>query len=299
MDTIASMRAFVAVASTGSFTQAARMLDLVPSVVTRRVMQLERMLGRPLLQRSTRKVVLNAAGEHHLSRFKTALAAHDDAIAQAKQGVERLSGPLVIKVPATLGHLRLNDLIHEFAAAHADVSIEIIAADGPVDPAAAGIDIAITAFTDSFNGVVDEFLWPIKRGVYASPGYLADGPELSHPSHLPAHRCLAYRPGGLTWSFRDKRGPVSITIKPRLCSNDMMLLLRATQSGLGVALLSDYVAAAAVASGDIVRVLDTFTIPDLWIKAAIPADRRSLPKVSALLAHIARAAALHADPITP
>jgi hypothetical protein len=62
MDTIASMRAFVAVAKTGSFSAAAQKLDLVPSVVTKRVTQLERIVGTKLFHRSTHKVVLSADG---------------------------------------------------------------------------------------------------------------------------------------------------------------------------------------------------------------------------------------------
>jgi DNA-binding transcriptional LysR family regulator len=53
MDTIASMRAFVAVAKTGSFSTAAQKLDLVPSVITKRVTQLERTVGTTLFHRST------------------------------------------------------------------------------------------------------------------------------------------------------------------------------------------------------------------------------------------------------
>jgi DNA-binding transcriptional LysR family regulator len=66
MDTIASMRAFVAVAKAGSFSAAAQKLDLVPSVITKRVTQLERIVGTTLFHRSTRRVVLSADGEHHL-----------------------------------------------------------------------------------------------------------------------------------------------------------------------------------------------------------------------------------------
>jgi len=74
MDTIASMRAFVAVAKTGSFSAAAQKLDLVPSVITKRVTQLERIVGTTLFHRSTRKVVLSADGEHHLERIIAAIA---------------------------------------------------------------------------------------------------------------------------------------------------------------------------------------------------------------------------------
>src|ERR1700738_2162232 len=91
MDTIASLRAFVAVAKTGSFSAAAQKLDLVPSVITKRVTQLERIVGTTLFHRSTRKVVLSADGEHHLERIIAAIAPHDQASTELRKGVRRLT----------------------------------------------------------------------------------------------------------------------------------------------------------------------------------------------------------------
>src|SRR5260370_34473705 len=113
MDTIASMRAFVAVAKTGSFSAAAQKLDLVPSVITKRVTQLERIVGTTLFHRSTRKVGLIADGEHQLERLIAAIAAHDQACSELRKGVRRLAGPLQIKVPTTLAFLRLTATVPE------------------------------------------------------------------------------------------------------------------------------------------------------------------------------------------
>src|ERR1700692_3636126 len=138
MDTIASMRAFVAVAKAGSFSAAAQKLDLVPSVITKRVTQLERIVGTTLFRRSTRKVVLSADGEHHLERIIAAIAAHDQALSELRKGVRRLTGPIRIKVPTTLGFLRLNALVREFAELHPDIDMEVLLLDGPMNPAAEG-----------------------------------------------------------------------------------------------------------------------------------------------------------------
>src|SRR5258708_36108040 len=101
MDTIASMRAFVAVAKTGSFSAAAQKLDLVPSVITKRVTQLERIVGTTLFHRSTRQVVLSADGEHHLERIIAVLAAHDQALTELRTRLLRLTGPIGLNVPTT------------------------------------------------------------------------------------------------------------------------------------------------------------------------------------------------------
>src|SRR5260370_5011787 len=126
MDPIAEMLAFVAVAKTGSFSAAAQKLDLVTSVITKRVTQLERIVGPTLFHRSTRRVVLSADGEHHLERIIAVISAHDQALTELRKGVRRLTGPIRIKVPTTLGFLRLNALVREFANLHPDTEMEVL-----------------------------------------------------------------------------------------------------------------------------------------------------------------------------
>src|SRR3981189_2569646 len=108
MDTIASMRDFGAVVVTGMCRAGAQKVDLVPSAITKRVSQHERIVGATLSHGSTRKVVSGADGELHLERIIAAIAAHDQALTELRKGVRRLTGPIRIKVSTTLGFLRLN-----------------------------------------------------------------------------------------------------------------------------------------------------------------------------------------------
>jgi DNA-binding transcriptional LysR family regulator len=283
MDTIASMRAFVAVAKAGSFSAAAQKLDLVPSVVTKRVTQLERIVGKTLLHRTTRKVVLSADGEHHLERIIAAIAAHDQALTELRKGVRRLTGSIRIKVSSTLGFLRLNALVRDFVEFHPDVDVEVLLLDGPMNPATEGIDIAITAFPASFDNVADEFLWPLRRSLFATKQYLSSYPPLNHPRQLEEHRCLVYQPTGPSWPFLSRNGVMTVTVHPRMSSNDMILLLEAAKTHLGIALLSNYVALPEIRKGSLVVPLPDFPVPDLWIKAMVPIDRLRMPRVNALL----------------
>jgi DNA-binding transcriptional LysR family regulator len=86
MDMLENMRAFTAVARTGSFTAAAQMLNLATSVVTKRVSQVERSVGTVLLHRTTRKVTLSADGEYHLGRIAAAIAIHDETLTAIRKG---------------------------------------------------------------------------------------------------------------------------------------------------------------------------------------------------------------------
>jgi len=110
------------------------------------------------------------------------------------RGVRRLTGPIRIKVPSTLGFLRLNALVREFAELHPDVDVEVLLLDGPMNPAVEGIDIAVTGvFRRVLTMVADEFLWPLRRSLFASRQYLSAYPRLDHPRQLEEHRCLVYQ----------------------------------------------------------------------------------------------------------
>jgi DNA-binding transcriptional LysR family regulator len=64
MDRLAVMRTFVRVVDTGSFSAAARDLNIGQSAVSKAIVQLEERLGVLLLMRSTQRLVLTEAGEY-------------------------------------------------------------------------------------------------------------------------------------------------------------------------------------------------------------------------------------------
>ena len=90
MDTLANLKAFVATADAGSFSGAARQLGLVPSVISKRIDQLEWRIRAPLFARTTRKLTLTDVGERYLRTVKDAVRQVDDALA----GMARASGEL-------------------------------------------------------------------------------------------------------------------------------------------------------------------------------------------------------------
>jgi hypothetical protein len=74
---------------------------------------------------------------------------------------------------------------------------------------------------------VDEFLWPLSRGLVASPGYLSQHEAPEHLHQLATHQCLVYQPTGASWSFLAKAGVISVSVHPRLSSNDLLMLREA------------------------------------------------------------------------
>src|SRR5208282_4775084 len=79
MDRLASITAFLRVAEIGSFTAAARRLNLSTTRVSEQVQALEHALGVRLLYRTTRRVSLTEVGHEYYERCSQAVLELDEA----------------------------------------------------------------------------------------------------------------------------------------------------------------------------------------------------------------------------
>ncbi|MBR9766107.1 MAG: LysR family transcriptional regulator [Rhodobacteraceae bacterium] len=282
MDTIDNMRAFLAVVRAGSFSAAARNLDTVPSVISKKVNRLEDQIGAPLFIRSTRKLELTETGTQVHPRFLSIVAEVTDAFADLRAHASPMGGTLRIKCPTTLCVLHFGRIITEFQAAHPEARIDLVLMDRSVNPMEEGFDIAIGAIPTSYPNVEATPLCPYPRVTVASPGYLARAGELSHPRHLLNHDCLTFHPIGSNWVFEGKQGPVSVEINSHFSVNDSQVLVEAALADLGVAVVADYLARVHVERGALTRVLTDYAIPDLWVSAWVPVQRVKDPLVMAM-----------------
>lgn len=284
MDIYLNFKAFQAVAQTGSFSRAARDLGLAASVVTKRVNQLEELLGASLFRRSTRKLTLTDAGARYLDRSRLPIAEFDDLIKGASQSPGELEDTLRIKAPTSLTELRLRPVFAAFQAEFQKIRLEIVLLDRMVDPIIEGFDVSIGAhWPQSFVGVVERPLCPLPRVLCASPAYLKRRGIPKTPQDLIQHDCLSFIPTGNDWTFIGPHGPITIAVRPRLTSNDGQMLVAAALSGAGIAIVSRYMTKDVIGSGELTPLLVDFPIPDLWVKAVSPERRAMTPAVTALI----------------
>lgn len=283
MDTLANLQAFVAVADAGSFSEVGRRMNLAPSVIAKRIDQLEWRIRAPLFQRSTRRLSLTDVGERYLPQVRALVRQLDDTLAGMAQASGELEGHIRIKVPTTLGTLYLSELLQRFMQEQPRVSMDIVLADRTVNPAAEGFDIAIGALPELYGQVRDFNLAPIGRRLCAAPSYLARRGQPARVTDLVDHDCLVFMTSGSFWEFETAMGTQAVEVRPKLQTNDGAALCQACIGGLGIGMVSDYLAGPALARGALVEVLPEVRFSALWLKALVPLKRLDVPRIRVLL----------------
>lgn len=283
MDTLANLQTFVAVADAGSFSEVARRMNLAPSVIAKRIAQLEWRIKAPLFVRSTRKLSLTDVGERYLPLVRAQVRQLDDTLTGMAQAGGDIEGHIRIKIPTTLGTLHLSRLLQAFMRAQPRVSMEVVLADRTVNPVDEGFDIAIGALPELYGQVRDYPLVPIRRRLCAAPSYLSRRGSPAQVAELVEHDCLVFMTSGAFWEFDTPQGRQAVEVRPKLLTNDGAALCQACIDGLGIGMVSDYLAAPALARGELVELLPGLKFPDIWLKALVPLKRVDTPRIQLLL----------------
>jgi len=283
MDTLSNLKAFVATADAGSFSGAARQLGIVPSVISKRVDQLEWRIRAPLFTRSTRRLTLTDVGDRYLPTVRELVRQVDDALAGISRASGELEGHIRVKLPTTLGVMYLSDILNDFLRSQPMISMEIVLVDRSVNPIEEGFDIAIGALPELYGRVQDRPLCLMKRRLCGAPAYFERRGMPQHPRDLVEHDCLVLTTSGARWEFQTQQGLMGIDVRPKLRTNDGAAICQAAISGSGIALLADYLAAPAIQAGQLVEILQPYEVPDVWLKALVPTNRIELPRVRKLL----------------
>jgi DNA-binding transcriptional LysR family regulator len=289
MDGIENLRTFVAVADAGSLAAAARRLDIVASVVTKRIDQLESRVGTRLFKRSTKRVTLTEFGARYLPQARRLIFDYDQVFAEMSHSPRQVEGHIRIRVPTPMAIGFMAEALAKFQRQYPRVSLDVVLQDSgkAVSPSEEGFDMAITGAARTFPGAIDETICPLHKWVCAAPAYLEKRGAPQHPRELARHDCLLFESLGRTWQFESATGPpVFVDVRPKLSANDQFVLKVAALRANGIALLPSYAVSTALRAGTLVRVLPRFTVPSHWLKAAVPESRAGTPQVQSLVAFL-------------
>lgn len=239
------LRVFHAVAEAGSFTHAGETLNLSQSAVSRQISALEESLSVPLFHRHARGLILTEPGE---LLFRTArdvfakLAMTEARLAETKDSPQ---GPLKITTPIAFGSVWLTPRLREFITTYPEIQVSIVLDDGELDLAMRQADVAVRMVPPRQPDLVQRLLVTMHYHLYASPEYLAGHGTPQSIEDLDGHGLIVYGEdarapvSNVNWLLNLGR-PEGQPRKPILRINSIYGIIRAVQSGMGIAALPDY-----------------------------------------------------------
>ena len=287
-DRLQEFTVFARAAESGSFSRAARELNLSQPSVSRIVSALEARLGVKLLLRTTRSVTLTDAGVLFLERAREILAEVEEAEA-AVRGADSLHGTIRLALPVIYGTREIIPRLAQFLKAHPSLRVEMTVSDERQNLVADGADIAIRLgkLADSSFGA--RKLAVLDRMLVAAPGYLKARGTPKRPADLASHDCI-FGPGGFgraSWSFKRRNTVISVDVQGRVVTNSGPGVRASVMAGLGIAMVSSVMCRDELKSGKLVRLLADYALDPVEVHALFPGGPRPSAKVRAFTDYLA------------
>ena len=256
MDRLNAMRVFVTVVDLGSQSAAADHLQLSRPVVSRYLAELEDWVGARLMQRTTRKLSLTAAGQETLPRCRQLLELAGDLQAAVQQPDDAPKGALRISVSTSFGQAQLVDAVAAYVRRYPGVKVELQMLDRTVNLVDERIDLAIRTSNELDPNLIARRLSVCRSVVCASPAYLSEHGVPQRVEDLSRHNCLTHAYFGHSlWHFKVAGQPVAVPVAGNISANEAMTLQKAALAGAGIAMLPSYQTADALRRGKLVRLL--------------------------------------------
>jgi DNA-binding transcriptional LysR family regulator len=290
MDRMANMEAFVRVAETKSFSEAARRLRSSKSLVSRQVAALEAELGVRLFHRTTRSLSLTEEGRGYHAQVARILNEIEEANLSVSKSQAAPRGRLRVSAPMSFGILHIGPAIRDFLARYPEVELDLSLNDRYVDVVDEGFDLAIRVGRLSDSSLIARKLGQYRMMLCASPAYLKQQGTPHDPDDLKTHRCLCYSTNSLVpeWQFVSKEGkPWAVQINGPLHANNGDVLRAAALQGLGIVYLPSFIVGPDVQASTLASLLPEFVPTDTAIHAVYPHSRHLSPKVRAFINFLA------------
>lgn len=289
MDRLTLMEIFVCTVETGSFSAAARRLDVGQPAVSKAVAQLEERLQTRLLLRSTRGLTTTEAGLAYYEAAKRAIAMVDEADVMARGVSADLVGKLRVCAAVTFARLHVIPHIKRFLDRHPGLEVEVMLDDRQIDLLENGIDVALRMGKLGDSSMTARRIATGRRMVVAAPAYLAQRGVPRIPADLAQHEAVVYLTdagGGTTWSFERDSTALSVTVHGHLRVSAAEGVRAAVCAGAGVAIVSEWMFAPELASGAVEQLLSEWSLPTIDLWAVYPSGRLASAKARAFTAFV-------------
>ena len=279
MDKLRAMKWFCRAAEAKSFAGAAKMLDVVPSAVSKAIAALEADLGVHLVNRSTKRLSLTHEGEKYYEQCRVLLQGLEEAEAIARGGRLTPRGLLRIGMHPALRFLVLNSL-GSFLDTHPEVSVETSVTNSAAAVVNEGLDLVIRIGPLTDSSLVARAVGHVRSIACAAPSYLKSAGIPHRPEELSRHRGIIYgrrdEASNAEWTFTKGKQRVSVSVPVRTVVRDGIGVIDAVAGGGGVALPLDISVRELLKTGTVAHLLPEWS-GELYPVFAVTAYGRGTP----------------------
>lgn len=275
------IRSFLAVAEHGSFTAAADATGLSKASLSQQVSELENQLGVQLLHRTTRQLRLTELGQGYLTQCQQGVAQLENARRWVSQSTDAMQGTIRMNaVGGLIGEELIAPLLIRFQQQHPDIHIKLDFSSQRVDLLSSDYDVVMRMGELPDSTLIARRLHTITTRYVASPGCLAEYPDIAHPRDL-ARLPLIY--GSVSeWQFSNGEEQVTVHAQQGFQIANGRVMYQAALAGQGVARLADVYVQGAISHGELLEVLPDWQL-STPLSLVCPPGRYQLKRVRALM----------------
>jgi DNA-binding transcriptional LysR family regulator len=284
MDLIGSLRCFIRVVETGSFSAVSRESQLSQSAVTRQIAQLEQHFSARLFHRTTRRLSLTDDGQGLLTHARHLIEVADEMETALGRQSHSPTGLVRLGTSIAGGHF-LAPRLPELLARYPGLKVELVMRDQFSDMVDERLDLAWRSGEIADASLVIRRIGQLGRAVVAAPIYLERHGAPSVPEDLAAHTCLIhdFMPDPELWRFTGPDGPVSVRVNGGFLANDSAAVRLAARAGHGIALLPEIQLIDDLRAGRLYRLLNDYPSEIVPVHIVYPSRRNLAPRTRVVM----------------
>ncbi len=284
-----TIQAFVALGKTNSFTEAAALLGVPKSFISRKVAELEAHLKVRLVDRTTRTVALTEDGSQYYSTCEKALSDILEIEDVFDQGHSAPSGRLRITCPVEFGGIITQHLCKTFLKQYPLLQLEVLSTNGILDLVKDRVDVAIRPFQLADPSMKFVKVGQMEWGLYATPDWIKKNKVAKNNiDSLKNLDIIAFHPQATYQNkfkliLNKKEKQLQLEFNPKIITSSLTTLLEATLAGSGIAPLPDVLISQHMRAQKLVRVFPDWSYRKETLVAVFLNQKNTPARVRAFL----------------
>ena len=270
----------------GSFSAAARELDISTPAVSKRLAQMEARLGVLLLHRTTRRIGLTPEGEVYLAQARRILADIDEMEQLVSSSAGAPKGLLRVNATLGFGRSQIAPLISSFVKRYPEVQVQLQLTVNPPPLSEDAFDVCIRFGEPPDARVIARRIASNRRLICAAPAYLERHGTPQVPADLMRHNCIGIRQGDEAygiWRLASGKRTEAVKVRGSLSTNDGEIAVNWALAGHGILVRAQWDIAKYLRSGRLRQVLEDWQTPPADIHAVYPQRLQNATRVRAFV----------------